>query len=127
MIKLTKGQTAESVIVTLNEKKTLSSGYFLFRFVHATTKDVVSIILSMSLDASSYPDRYNEFTINTQSYFGTKPRGQWWYEVYEQSSSSNTDTTGLTLLEEGIMKLLPSAEFSFDGYDERANFDQYDG
>lgn len=127
MIVLTKGQTAEEIIVTLNEKRTLTSGYYLFVFTNFTTKTVVNKIYNFTEDDSSYPDRFNDFEINTQSLFGTKDVGQWTYHVYEQASSTNTDVTGLTLVEQGVMVLNPAAEFTRDQYNEATTFKQYTG
>jgi hypothetical protein len=73
MIVLTKGETAQSLYVTLNEKRTLSSGYYLFVFTHTTTRDVVNKIYSFAQDESDYPERINVFPINTQSVFGSSP------------------------------------------------------
>ena len=127
MVILTKGQTSENIVVTLNEKKTLSSGYYLFVFTHFTTGGVINKIYNFGEDLSEYPSRYNKFPINTSSVFSAGPVGQWWYDVYEQSSSSNTDVTGLTKVESGVLTLKPAAEFSYDQYDEPTTFKAYAG
>ena len=127
MILLTKGQTAETITVTLNEKRTLDSGYYLFVFTHILTKQVVNKIYSFLDDISSFQDRYNEFDIDTETVFGSYPIGQWLYNIYEQASSSNTDVTGLTEVERGIMSLRPSSEFSFESYNEATTFKSYNG
>jgi len=46
MLLFTFGQT-EEMIVTLNEKRTLSSGYYLFVFKNVTTKDLEIIDLHL--------------------------------------------------------------------------------
>ena len=127
MIILTKGQTAQHLIVTLNEKRTLTSGYYLFVFTHFTTGDVINKIYNFTEDNSSYPDRYNDFDINTQSLFGAAQLGQWKYEVYEQASSSNTDVTGLTMVEKGVMTLKPVTEYAPEEYNEPTTIKQYAG
>jgi hypothetical protein len=127
MLLLTLGQTAEELVVTLNEKRTLSSGYYLWIFTHTTTKDQVTKIFNFSEDESDYPDRFNQFPINTQGLFVGKPTGQWKYDVYEQASSTNTDPAGLTMVETGYMKLRPASEFEFSEYDESTSFKQYGG
>lgn len=126
MIVLTKGQTAESVVVTLNEKRTLTNGYYLFYFENITTRDVVTKVFSFAEDESSYTDRYNQFTLNTQSLFGSKVTGTWAYIVYE-SASNTTDPTGLTEVERGLMKLNPAADFAFETYDVDTTFKTYNG
>lgn len=127
MIVLTKGNTAQRLIVTLNEKRTLSSGYYLFVFTHFTTGDVINKIYNFSEDNSSYQSRYNDFDINTQSLFGSSQVGQWKYEVYEQASSSNTDVTGLTMVEKGVMTLKPITEYAPEEYNEPTTIKQYAG
>lgn len=127
MIVLTKGQTTEEIVVTLNEKRTISSGYYLFVFTHFTTRDVVNKIFNFTEDDSSYQDRYNQFDFPTQALFGNKDAGQWVYKVYEQASSSNTNVTGLTMVEQGVMVLNPAAEFERDQYNEPTSIVQYNG
>jgi len=127
MLRLTLGQTAEFLIVTLNEKRTLDAGYYLFRFTHQTTKEVVSKIYNFSEDESDFQDRYNKFPIDTDTEFQGKVTGLWGYNVYEQASNSNTDPTGLTEVEQGLLKLLPATEFSFEEYSGTTNFKVYNG
>lgn len=127
MILLTKGQMAEHIIVTLNEKKTIDSGYYLFLFTHMVTMEVVSKIYSFLADQSDFQDRYNDFEIDTQTVFGDSSIGFWTYKVYEQVSSSNTDPDGLTLVERGIMRLDPVEEFAFTEYEAATSFKMYQG
>lgn len=127
MIVLTKGQSAENIIVTLNEKRTLSTGYYLFVFTNFTTKEVVNVIYSFLADDSSFQTRFNQFEIDTQTIFGNYDVGQWWYDVYEQASSSNTDVAGLNKVECGVMKLNPASEFEFTTYEAATSYEQYQG
>lgn len=127
MLVLTKGQTAQIITVTLNEKRTLTSGYYLFVFTNFTTQRVVNKIYNFTEDDSNYQDRFNEFEINTQALFGSEDVGQWVYKVYEQASSSNTDPDGLTMVEQGVMVLNPAVEFTRDQYNEATTFKQYQG
>ena len=124
MLVLTKG-TSGNFIVTLNEKKTLTEGYYLFVFRHFTTAEIVNRIYNFLEDESSYPERYNSFPFTTE--FASSSVGQWIYEIYEQASSSNTDTDGLTLVEKGVMVLNPATAFSFENYNEPTTFKQYAG
>jgi hypothetical protein len=127
MLLLNFGQSAETITVTLNEKRTLETGYYLFLFTHYTTKQVVSKIYLVAEDDSNYPDRYNEFEINTDAVFLGAPVGMWQYRVYEQESSTNIDPAGLTELESGIMQLLPATQFNFEEYDGSTTFAVYRG
>jgi hypothetical protein len=62
-------------------------------------------VLLNATDLSLFKERYNKFSIKTDKYFSSKPRGQYSYSVYEQTSTSNTDIAGLNELESGIMWL----------------------
>lgn len=127
MLLLTLGETSEEVVVTLNEKRTLDSGYYLFVFTNVTTKDVVTKIYAFAEDTSDYPTRFNLFDIDTDTVFSGKSTGEWAYVVYEQSSNSNTNPDGLTEVERGILQLRPASEFAFEAYDEATTFKQYGG
>lgn len=109
MIQLTKGQT-QFVYLTLTEKQTIASPNYLFTFKNRSTNQEVKFVLLYAADVSLYKERYNKFSIKVDKYFSSKPRGQWTYSVYEQTSTSNTDETGLTLLESGIMWLNDAEE-----------------
>lgn len=122
---LTKGADSD-VVVTLNEKRTLSSGYHLFVFTHIVQRTVVNKIFNFLEDLSDYPDRYNKFTLPA-ALFSSSAEGRWRYEVYEQASSTNTDITGLTEVERGLMELNPSSEFSFTEYAGTTTFKEYAG
>lgn len=127
MLLLTLGQTAENMIVTLNEKRTLNVGYYLWIFTHYTTKQTVTKIYNFLSDQSGYPDRFNSLSIDTSVEFLDTPVGMWTYDVYEQESAVNTDPTGLTKLEEGIMELRPAVAFAFDEYSQAQSFKVYGG
>ncbi|CAB4137557.1 hypothetical protein UFOVP316_52 [uncultured Caudovirales phage] len=109
MIQLTKGQT-EFIYLTLTEKQTISSPNYLFTFKNRSTNTEVKFVLLFAADVSLFKERYNKFSIKVDKYFSSKPRGQWTYSVYQQTSTSNTDVTGLTLLESGIMWLNDAEE-----------------
>ena len=98
MLVLTEGQTAETITVTLNERRTLTSWYYLFYFEHITTRQTATKVYNFSEDDSDYPDRFNQFDINTSVVFADKPIGEWTYKVYE-SATSTTSPTGLTQVE----------------------------
>lgn len=97
MLKVTKNQNS-TLILTLNEKATLSSPKFLFRLINDMQRTEAAFIAP---DISSYPDRYNKFIftetsgtqIATSGTIELSPAGYWHYEVYEQTSSTNLDHT----------------------------------
>ena len=129
MLQLTYGQAGEKIIVTLNELKTLTDPYYLFRFKHVETKQVVSLIFAAAVDESPHPARYNQFNVATVTSFLDKPVGEWHYSVYEQASSSNTDPEVATgLLEKGKLLLLPASEYELDAiYGNDTTFKAYQG
>jgi hypothetical protein len=126
MLLFTFGQT-EEMIVTLNETRTLTSGYYLFLFENVTTRARVTKIFNFSEDESAYTDRYNQFPIVVSTLFAGQQTGHWTYKVYEQASSSNTDPTGLTEVENGILQLKPAVSFSFTENSAATTFTQYGG
>jgi hypothetical protein len=104
MIQLTKGQT-QYIYLTLTEKQLLSNPNYLFIFTNRSSNLEVKFVLLNAADVSQYKDRYNKFQIVTNTYFGSSLNGQWTYDVYEQTSTSNTNPAGLNKLESGIMML----------------------
>lgn len=103
MIVITKN-SANTVVVTLEEKRTITSAYYLFKFAHDQSS---SISYCIPTDTSAYTERYNKFTITDQA--NPAPlsgqvnlnTGFYHYYIYEQASSTNLDPTGLTLVEQG--------------------------
>lgn len=120
MIVLTKGQI-QNVYFTLTEKQTISSPNYLFVFEQRSTNTEVKFVLTNAKDLSLYKERYNKFLLNVNQYFLSKLNGQYTYSVYQQTSATNTTTTGLTLLESGIMMLKESEEI----YTEYTTTDTY--
>ena len=104
MIHLTKGQT-NTIILTLTEKQLLTAPNYLFVFTNRSSNNVIKFVVLNTADLSLFKDRYNEFSIVTNTSFSSALEGQYTYEVYEQASSSNTNPTGLNKLETGIMWL----------------------
>ena len=120
MLQLTKGQT-QNIILTLTEKQTLTNPNYLFVFENRSTNTEVKFVKLNNTDISLYKDRYNEFSIVVNSYFNTSLNGQYTYTVYEQASTTNTDPTGLNLLETGIMDL-SGTTISFTEYETTSTF-----
>jgi hypothetical protein len=114
MIRLTKGQT-HLVILTLTEKQLLTNPNYLFVFTNRSANTEIKFVRLNNTDLSQYKDRYNEFSIVTNTNFSTALNGQYDYQIYEQASSSNTNPAGLNALESGIMELVGTA-FEFTEY-----------
>ena len=114
MVRMTKGQT-QSIILTLKEKQLLNNPNYLFIFTNRSSNVEIKFVLLNNTDISSYKDRYNKFSITTNTYFNTALNGQYTYEIYEQTSPSNTNPAGLNMLETGIMELVGTA-FNFTEY-----------
>lgn len=114
MIRLTKGQT-QSIILTLTEKQLLTNPNYLFVFTNRSSNTEVKFVRLNNTDISQYKDRYNEFSIVTNTNFATALNGQYDYEVYEQTSTSNTNPAGLNMVESGIMELV-GTPFNFTEY-----------
>jgi hypothetical protein len=104
MIHLTKSET-NTIVMTLTEKQLLTNPNYLFVFTNRSSNNVVKFVVLNASDVSLYKDRYNEFSIVTNTNFASALEGQYTYEVYEQTSSTNTNITGLNKLETGIMWL----------------------
>jgi hypothetical protein len=114
MIRLTKGQT-QNIILTLTEKQLLTNPNYLFVFTNRSANTEIKFVRLNNTDISQYKDRYNEFSIVTNTNFSTSLNGQYDYEVYEQTSTSNLNPSGLNLLESGIMELV-GTPFEFTEY-----------
>lgn len=127
MIVIEQTGTKERMILTLNEKKTLANAFYLFVFTNTTTKNVIKWIVNERYDKSANTDRYNEFVINASSVFDGEQPGQWNYEVYEQESPTNQDTTGLSEVERGKLTLKYTAVYQYTGYSPTSQFVGYDG
>jgi len=104
MVHLTKGGT-NTIVMTLTEKELLTTPNYLFVFTNRSSNEVIKFVKLNNTDISLYKDRYNEFSIVTNTYFSTALEGQYTYEIYEQASTSNTNPSGLNKLETGIMWL----------------------
>jgi len=114
MIRLTKGAT-QNIILTLTEKQLLTNPNYLFVFTNRSANTEVKFVRLNNTDLSQYKDRYNEFSIVTNTNFSTALNGQYDYDIYEQTSTSNLNPAGLNLLESGIMELV-GTPFNFTEY-----------
>jgi hypothetical protein len=120
VIRLIKGQT-QNIILTLTEKQLLTSPNYLFIFENRSTNTDIKFVRLNNTDISAYKERYNEFTIVVNSFFNTALNGQYTYTIYEQTSTTNTDPTGLNLLESGIMEL-EGTTIAFTEYETTSTF-----
>jgi hypothetical protein len=120
VIRLTKGQT-QNIILTLTEKQLLTNPNYLFVFENRSTNTEIKFIKLNNTDISGYKERFNEFSIVVNDYFDCSLNGQYSYFVYEQASSTNKNTTGLNLLESGIMEL-SGTTISYNEYETTSTF-----
>ena len=111
MLIINKGAVNE-LIVTLSEKCTLTSPYFLFEFVNDITR---TSKIFMATDISSYTDRYNKFSITETSggenlltgIITLGETGFYHYRIFEQTSASNLVIANATgLVECGKLKVI---------------------
>lgn len=100
MLQIARGAN-NTIILTLNESKTLTSPYYLMKMVSRDSRTEKTFILAA--DQSSYTDRYNKFVITesdtevlTSGTVTLKPTGIWYWEVYEQTSSTNLNVNAAT-------------------------------
>lgn len=95
--------TSKSWYLTLTEKVTISNPYFLFVFTNRTTSVETAIILT---DVSTHTERYNQFDVTEGNTF-TLDAGEYEYQVYAQTSSTNTDPSlANELVESGVLKVV---------------------
>ena len=95
--------TSKSWYLTLTEKVTISNPYFLFVFTNRTTSVETAIILT---DISTHTERYNQFDVTEGTTFSLDA-GEYEYQVYAQTSSTNTDPSlANELVESGVLKVV---------------------
>jgi len=112
MINLQFGTTA-NVYLTLSDSATLTAPNYLFIFTHRTSNEVTSFVKLYADNTSEFKDRYDLFSFDVDQLFDET--GEYYYEVYEQVSTSNTckEDAG-ALLESGIMRLSEESEDTFE-------------
>jgi len=111
---LTKATNNTNISLTLKEKTTLYPVYYLFEFQNDQTK-VKYYQIFTDVSTVTYNQRvWNVFNIEVvNSGSGANKiilgnTGLYHYTIFEQSSSSNLDPTGLTVVERGQMRLIDS-------------------
>lgn len=125
MLHLTSGQTS-NIVVTLQEKTTLASPYYIFLFTHLTTKEEVRFTKGPSDDLTNDVERYNEYEIDAADLLDGASVGQWSYSVFE-STTDTTDETGKTEVERGKMRLSAATQFEYTQYEGDTNYKAYGG
>ena len=80
--------TSNTVALTLTEKTTITSPYYLFSFTNVTTNLEKNFL---STDLSCGIERFNKFTIVEPTDVELIDEGQWSYVIYAQTSAVNTD------------------------------------
>jgi hypothetical protein len=106
MVRLELGSNV--VVLTLSEKISIPSPYYLFEFINNQTQIKYYCISS---DLSLYPERYNKFNIIVKTTTPSPLVGEiqiplgdeYTYNVYEQSNNTNLNPSGLNVVENGLM------------------------
>ena len=125
MLKFVKGTTSV-MICTLAEKQTIENANYLMVFTSRATNDQVKFVVTNNFDQSTNKERWNEFNIVVNTYFANYGESWWKYEIYEQTSTTNTNPAGLGLLETGLMFLDDNTNMSFTQYSQDVKFKIYD-
>ncbi len=123
--------TTNYAILTLSEKTTLTSAVYLFEVTNDVTNDVIYFITP---DTSTNKERYNKLTIIDsvtelplvgQVTFANI--GSYKYNVYEQTSTTNLDPTGLNLIDKGKIKVTTTASTNPTYSGNQTNYIVYGG
>lgn len=97
MLQIYKGQS-QILVTTVFEKQTLTAPYYLWRFISEGLASEVAVIMAYD----SQTPRCEKWTF-TEGTTATLPSGISQYEIYEQSSATNTNyLSATTLLETGL-------------------------
>jgi hypothetical protein len=118
MIVLNKSNSEDSFVVTFTEKSTVGSPTYEITCID-TNNNVVIFSVTFEDDISPYPNRYNEFVINTASIFAEYPLGTYQYSAKETQSN--------TIVEVGKLLLKDNTNFEFTGYQSATTYKGYGG
>lgn len=114
MIQITKG-IANTVVLTLKEKTTLTNPKYLFVFKNDQSNVDSKFIAA---DTSTYPDRYNKFVITEKTSSPNPLTGEvtlsldgfYTYTIYEQISNTNLNPANATkVVETGKVQVFATA------------------
>ena len=129
-----KGTTKEWTL-TLSELSTLTNPTYLFKL---TSQGSLQTKIFLARDTSSYPDRYNTITVTetsgteilTSGTVNLSPAGQWDYEVYEQTSTTNLDVNlcdNKTPIQYGRVLVIGTNPVTFKKRSNTINYKGYGG
>lgn len=115
MLTLQKG-ISQQIIFTGTELAVLTNPYFLFVCINNNTENIVKFVATNT----STTKRFDKSSITVNTYFTDEDAGLWSYQIFEQASSSNTNQTNLSMVEEGYLQLddvAGAADAAFDSQD----------
>ena len=117
MLHISKNAT-NTLTVTITEKQTLTTPYYLIRLVNAQTKNEY---LAFVEDTSAYTDRYNTLTLvettNPDPSAGQVElpnTGEYLYFIYEKSTNANYTYSANAELERGIAMVTGTAATTYE-------------
>ena len=122
MLQISKLSTSQNIVLTLTEKTTLASPFYMFFFKMVTTKEVIAFTKTYADNLSSYKERFDEFEINPSVLFANKAPGQMQYEVYESADG----LVKRALLENGKASL-NEIKTTVSGYQNNPTYKGYGG
>tara|TARA_R110002153_G_scaffold107152_4_gene247119 strand:- start:1004 stop:1396 length:393 start_codon:yes stop_codon:yes gene_type:complete len=130
-MQLKKSQLNSNITLTLTEKTTITTPVYLFRFESDQTKQSYYCI-SPDLATESQKVRFNLFNItegvndplNGSLVLGLQ--GRYHFYIYEQSSTTNLDPTGLDIVERGIMTLKGDQASPYRSYESNITYKVYE-
>tara|TARA_R110000744_G_scaffold374319_1_gene487039 strand:+ start:116 stop:508 length:393 start_codon:yes stop_codon:yes gene_type:complete len=130
-MQLKKSQLNSNITLTLTEKTTITTPVYLFRFESDQTKQSYYCI-STDLATESQKVRFNLFNItegvndplNGSLVLGLQ--GRYHFYIYEQSSTTNLDPTGLDIVERGIMTLKGDQASPYRSYESNITYKVYE-
>lgn len=123
MLHATKG-IASTIYFTATEMCELSNPYFLFVF---TNKSTGSIVKYVATNTTLYNYRYDKVVLNA-NLFSNFDSGLWVYKIYEQLSDTNTNESGLNMVEQGYIRVSEEPVNIFESYQKQDNsFKTYGG
>ena len=130
-MQLKKNQINSNVTLTLKEKTTISNPVYLFRFNSDQTKEDYFVICQ-DLASATQKNRFNLFNITEgindplNSKLILDLEGRYHYYIYEQVSNTNLDSTGLNIVERGIMTLKGNQTSNYVSYESDLKYTVYE-
>lgn len=127
MIVLEKNAT-KTITLRLYSKTTVSPVYYLFEFENDQTHEKTYYIpTELSTELLSY-NRFNITLVSSQLFLGLYlTAGNYTYRVYEQTSSTNLNPTGLNMIEEDICRVNDTTTYTSTDYTPTLTNTAYEG